>query len=241
MYAYTWNNSPSTNLCIRTKLDYQPQWTPPVTSWTSSTNSPTLTLTLTVGIHRNTAQDASSSPADNIKLGVAIWWPVTADHWSRKTSRGHVTHNLNSASNLNPSPDSSDPIQYAPTVDTESVFIGVIFSGVSGHGIGHWSGNIYICFTHAIKSQKTWFPAPNESHCLVCWLLGAHFHPHVFHSHNSPQTHQHNVPSLQQQHAFTHNIYIYLFSSRNSPIPNDITGTIIPPVAFHSFARTAWT
>jgi len=64
---------------------------------------------------------------------------------------------------------------------------------------------------------------------LVCRLLGVHFPTYVFHSHNSPQTHQHNVPSLQQLLVFTHNIYIYLFS-------NDITGTIINLAAFHSFA-----
>jgi len=74
---------------------------------------------------------------------------------------------------------------------------------------------------------------------LVCRLLDAHFPAYVFHSHNSPQTRQHNVPSLQQPLLFTHNIYIYFFSRRNSPIPNDITGAIIHLVAFDSFARVA--
>ena len=40
---------------------------------------------------------------------------------------------------------------------------------------------------------------------LVCQSLDAHFPTYVFHSYNSPQTHEHNAPSLQQPLVFTHN------------------------------------
>jgi len=51
----------------------------------------------------------------------------------KNISRSHVTLTLPTVPNPNPNP--SDPIQYAPNVDTEYVFIRVIFSGISGHGM----------------------------------------------------------------------------------------------------------